>query len=435
MPVTPLAWLDMAINKAKQVAIDTPQTPMDRVDVAARQNSKALHRLYRQLIRERKRQSLRLASQALIGVGLRPLTSLLRAWEATRAYGPEVTRLAGVPMWRQFLHQWLIAVRFGFRSDTYYRYRLYRLDKIVEAELYFPLNVNIALREHLYQRLKVDASPLVDKRIFQRICIAHDLPVAAIVAEFTAGDVRAWPDGGEVSLPRHDLFSKPVDSLCGEGVARWIWQEDDRYRGENGQTLTADELCDHFAALSYGGTSYLLQQRLTNHPAIVTLGPSALCTARIITCRELHGPPEHLASIFRMPPEWDAAPADNFALGGFASPIDEASGTLGVAVRKDLQYAAVDYQVHPGSGRSFDSYSLPRWQEVLELCLRAHRVFSEFPSVGWDIAITPEGPILLEGNHDWDVVLAQQPGSRPLGRTRFVDSYRSFHTQTTSDRP
>lgn len=69
----------------------------------------------------------------------------------------------------------------------------------------------------------------------------------------------------------------------------------------------------------------------------------------------------------------------------------------------------------PGSMQSFSGFRLPYWNEALELCLQAHSMFSDFPSVCWDVAFTPEGPVLVEGNHDWDVVLAQEPGCGPPG--------------------
>jgi hypothetical protein len=293
--------------------------------------------------------------------------------------------------------------------------------------LFFPLNVNMALRRHLYERLEdVDTARLEDKRDFYRICATHALTVPITVAEFTSGVARTWAGGGErVVLPPRDLFSKPADSLEGKGAARWMWQEEGHYRGENGQMLTAHELIECLEACSRSGP-WILQERVANHPAISALGPNALCTARIVTCREADGSPEHLVSIFRMPAATSTAAADNFAAGGFASPVDDATGTLGNAVRKNLGEAAVDCLGYPGSGQPFVGFRLPHWDAALELCLRAHGVFSEFPSVGWDVAITPAGPVLVEGNQDWDVVLALQPGSRPLGRTRFVDSFVSF---------
>jgi hypothetical protein len=60
------------------------------------------------------------------------------------------------------------------------------------------------------------------------------------------------------------------------------------------------------------------------------------------------------------------------------------------------------------------------------LALRAHRVFYDFPSVGWDVAVTPEGPVLIEGNYNWNVVLTQQAGGRAIGETGYFDIYLSF---------
>ncbi len=393
----------------------------------------ALHHLHSQLVWQRRRQSRGSTGKAIVHVVLRPLTRLVRAWQATRTYGPAVARAAHISLWRQFLQQWWIAVRFDFTCDSYYRYRLYRLDRMGEAILFFPLNVHMALRGHLYEHLDVDVAQLEDKRNFHRRCAVHDLPVPTTLAEFTQGSVRGWPDGGEcVALPACDLFSKPADALEGKGVARWIWQESGHYRGVSGPALTAAELLAHLAACSRSGP-HILQKRLANHPAIAALGPKALCTARIVTCRDADGPPEHLVSIFRMPAATATAEADNFAAGGFASPVDPATGALGHAVRKDLRDAAVDYREYPGSTQPFTGFRLPHWNTALNLCLQAHRVFHEFPSVGWDVAITPDGPVLVEGNHDWDAVLAQQPGCRALGRTRLVASYLSFLRLTNND--
>lgn len=385
-----------------------------------------LHRLHRHLVRERRRRSSDGKSNSIVHSVLRPLTRLVRAWGPTRAYGPAAARATRKPLWRQFLEQWLLAMRFDFSYDSYYRYRLYQLDHIGDAVLFFPLDMSMALRGYLYRHLDVDPKRLEDKRDFYRTCAVHGLAVPITVAEFAEGAARAWTAGGErVVLARCDLFSKPADSLEGKGAARWIWQESGHYLGEGGQMLTEQELLAHLEECSRSGP-YILQERSTNHPVIAALGPNALCTARVVTCRNAEGSPEHLVSIFRMPAATLAAAADNFAAGGFASPINLATGMLGNAVRKDLHNAAVDYLEYPGSMQPFTSLRVPHWNEVLELCLRAHRVFSEFPSVGWDVAITPDGPVLVEGNHDWDVVLAQQPGSRALGLTKFAASYLSF---------
>lgn len=32
-----------------------------------------------------------------------------------------------------------------------------------------------------------------------------------------------------------------------------------------------------------------------------------------------------------------------------------------------------------------------------------HKQFYELESIGWDIVITPNGPVILEGNDDWEI--------------------------------
>jgi hypothetical protein len=122
------------------------------------------------------------------------------------------------------------------------------------------------------------------------------------------------------------------------------------------------------------------------------------------------------------------AAADNFAAGGIACPVDLATGCLGAAVRKKLRLAHFDIHQHPDTGAQIAGRTLPCWREAVDLALVAHTQFSEFPSIGWDIAITTNGPVLVEGNYNWDVVLTQQAGWRALGDTEYIDHlFAWFH--------
>jgi hypothetical protein len=60
------------------------------------------------------------------------------------------------------------------------------------------------------------------------------------------------------------------------------------------------------------------------------------------------------------------------------------------------------------------------WAGVKNLTVRAHRAFNDRVIVGWDIGVTPEGPILVEGNYGPDVDMMQRPTGVPLGRGRFT---------------
>jgi hypothetical protein len=63
---------------------------------------------------------------------------------------------------------------------------------------------------------------------------------------------------------------------------------------------------------------------------------------------------------------------------------------------------------------------LPEWEKALEYAKAAHRACSNFVFIGWDIAFTAEGPLLLEGNENWSAGEYQRLTGEPLGHTVFA---------------
>jgi hypothetical protein len=86
----------------------------------------------------------------------------------------------------------------------------------------------------------------------------------------------------------------------------------------------------------------------------------------------------------------------------------------------------IRHDVHPVTGARVKGFRLPDWHRALDLTLRAHRVFYDFPSIGWDVALTPEGPVLVEANYNWNAVTTQQASGRPLGMNGYFESVLSY---------
>lgn len=86
---------------------------------------------------------------------------------------------------------------------------------------------------------------------------------------------------------------------------------------------------------------------------------------------------------------------DNFHQGGMGCKIDLEKGILiGDAIDKDLNH----FVVHPKSKVKFDGFKIPYWEEAKKLVLDASKVNNNIHLVGWDVAITNDGPTLIEGN-------------------------------------
>ena len=94
---------------------------------------------------------------------------------------------------------------------------------------------------------------------------------------------------------------------------------------------------------------------------------------------------------------------------------------LGTGVLKP-KYGAQRVEVHPDSGVRFTGLQVPFWNEVLELCRGAARICPNLRSIGWDIAIAPGGPMIIEANHKWD---PQNADGRMGERLRFMASRTS----------
>lgn len=70
-------------------------------------------------------------------------------------------------------------------------------------------------------------------------------------------------------------------------------------------------------------------------------------------------------------------------------------GSISSRVVDDL---ANVYEEHPMAKIKFDTVKVPFVKEAYEMALKAALVVPEMRYIGWDIAITPKGPVIMEGN-------------------------------------
>lgn len=347
---------------------------------------------------------------------LQPLRNLRTAWRAAAADGAGQTAGGLAPL-RQFFKLWRLSTWHGYSLEECHRFRMHRLP-MAQAVQFIPQRENIAARNLLYQKLGVDTGVLADKRRFYRICQAAGLPVPETVADAADGEVHWW---GAPHLPPCSLFAKEAASMRGAGARRWDPLGDDRWRASDGGVCRGPDLLEQLREASR--TAPVVLQRLVgNHPDIADLGARALCTVRIVTFIDPSSRrPYAVWSLFKVPGE--TAIVDNFDAGGLAAPVDLSTGVVGLAVRKGQNLTHVDLDRLPGSGRPITGRILPLWHELVALSLHAHGYFRQFPSVGWDVALSPAGPVLLEGNYNWDAAGTQQVGARPLGATDYPRHY------------
>lgn len=77
----------------------------------------------------------------------------------------------------------------------------------------------------------------------------------------------------------------------------------------------------------------------------------------------------------------------------------------------------MSYSVHPDTGYPLLGFQIPRFEEAVALAKELAFVCPKVRYVGWDLALTPNGWIMIEGNADGGFVLWQSSlhqGCRPF---------------------
>lgn len=184
-------------------------------------------------------------------------------------------------------------------------------------------------------------------------------------------------------VARHSrVVAKVADSLGGNGIDVFT-------------TMGLHDL-EAFRGERLASRQVLLEQFLVQHPEMMRLNPTSVNTLRIVTYLDEAGVVHTLARVLKM---GNGGDVDNFKAGGMYTLLDE----QGVA-----RYPAIDgedraFDVHPLTGTPIIGFAVPNWSAVRHLVEAIAHEVPQIRYVGWDIAITPDGAAVVEGNYNTGV--------------------------------
>jgi hypothetical protein len=321
----------------------------------------------------------------------------------------------------QFADQLRLYISAGVLPPWYYIFELHRLPARVQArDFIYRWESKGGVMRLLKEGAWKPSSELNDKALFAEHCSRHQIRAAPILAVLRGGGVELRADRRELET---DLFVKPVFGRGGRGAERWDFS-DGRYRSPTGADLRLDELIDLLIERSRD-VPLLIQQRVLNHEDLEPLNNGALSTVRLLTCLNEAREPELIGAAMRMAIGSNRV-VDNLHAGGIAAAVDLESGALGPASNLGADCSLGWMDRHPDSGAQITGTKLPMWNEVREFAIRTHKAFGDRLLVGWDIAITPDGPVLVEGNGAPDLDIMQRFLRRGLMAAR-LGALLAFH--------
>ena len=192
------------------------------------------------------------------------------------------------------------------------------------------------------------------------------------------------------------IIVKPDVGSCGKNIQVYAYEND-------AQALS------FFRSIPY---EFMCEEVIVQHPVMAALNPSSVNTIRLVAL--LKGTEIEYISASVKSGGLKGAIVDNMHSDGVGAAVDIATG---IVKTFGIDYCEREYAYHPVTGCQIIGMNIPYWKETLELVKNTHMDIPECPLLGWDVAITPSGPEIIEINGNPGPKLMQLMDRLPKGKS------------------
>jgi len=350
---------------------------------------------------------------------------LQKIWRTLAAIYHEIQRYPRSPF--RVLRNWFTA--YGREQFSSYEIRFYGLADPFDGATRLQQYVSKEMADRFYRQHNPETAvaSIEDKFRFTQLCLYHHLAAPDTHGLFldgtikrmdeqilqTPADLTAFID----TLAPGEYLLKPNNGMLGLGISVLEKLTDGSLIYQD-QKFGIDDFLHNLAQMEASFASYkkniavveqdfrgiLLQSRVKNHPEIKELtGFDMLQTVRICTHVTADDQVEILFAFMKLAGSEGLVDAFNLGrTGNMLAEVDPANGMFRKIYAMDQQRGyLVTIDHHPITHKNLLEFTVPGWQACRQLAERVSLAFLPLRAVGWDIAITNQGPMVLEGNENW----------------------------------
>lgn len=173
-----------------------------------------------------------------------------------------------------------------------------------------------------------------------------------------------------------NIIAKIVDGEGGHGIEKFT------YTNENDAKTIYKELLDK--------KEILIEECITQHKDVSKLYPKSVNTLRLFTFYDGKNSVV-LNHVFKF---GNGGITDNFSSGGMYTFTDDNGTIIVPAIDREDKI----FEIHPETKEKIIGYQVPFFKEACELVCQAAKEIEEIKYIGWDVAISEKGPVIIEGN-------------------------------------
>lgn len=231
-----------------------------------------------------------------------------------------------------------------------------------------------------------------DKILFHDVMRSYGLPVPERLFTYSYGYFKRNGkiiDSTEVdnilsTLTDDRIFIKRNKCGKGSGISVAMRRDDGHYYTDNDEQLSAALILN-----KHPNSEFIFEKAIVQDPAVARLNPDTVNTCRVLTYKN-----KVVAGALRMGRKGFFV--DNISKGGLVVSLDVDTGQFSeYGLRK---FDATKYYEHPDTHIAFKGLVLDNWNEIKALVEKACQLLPYYKSVGYDIACTTDGPVIVEIN-------------------------------------
>ena len=213
--------------------------------------------------------------------------------------------------------------------------------------------------------------------------------------------------------PFNKLIIKPARGKGGKDIVLVSREDDGIYVRQKNTKISLDEYVIYEKSV--------VQDYLNQHPSLASIAPSTN-TVRIVTLLTKRNDVIILGAHMRF--GIGDAYIDNVSSGGIKVGIDIDKGCL---KKIGFNQKGNQYICHPTSGIKFEDFKLPLWSSVVQLSMQIQRYFSYYKLLGYDLAITLDGPVIIEINATPDLAGLESAYGPILREKKVWEAFKEYN--------
>lgn len=273
-------------------------------------------------------------------------------------------------------------MKYGYSAKDYFMYRIYEWDEERRREFISAVDT-----------LKM-ASILNDRA--QARILSHKYQTYELFKEFYKREIIKGKDIDAGFIDRNPRFIVKDDTGSRDAG---IFTKDVR------DYPSAQELIDEIRGMN----NVVCEQLIDQDERLAAFHPAFVNTVKLRTVKTISGKTVIWACNFRTGKKGSVI--DNSFMGGPAAYPDPETGVI---LTDACEGEVIFCETHPDTGMRFKGFQIPEWQELRNIVLKIAEKTDKLGYVGWDMALSKNGWVMVEGNSYAQMTSPQKSTLRPM---------------------